>query len=58
MCSSANENGGTCLDEALAIRLAHEDRLGPVAAIREVIDRGGILDFQLASNDGKMSTTA
>jgi hypothetical protein len=26
--------------------------------VDQVIDRGGILDFQLASNDGKMSTTA
>ncbi|MBX3746451.1 MAG: hypothetical protein KF833_14180 [Verrucomicrobiae bacterium] len=35
------------LHEALAIRVIHEDRLTPVAAIPDVIDRAGMLQRQV-----------
>ncbi len=42
------------LDEALAIRIVLEDRLPPVPAIHDVIDRAGIFDSQLAGHAGKV----
>ena len=36
------------LNEALAIRIIHEDQLAPVTAIHDVINRASILDSQLA----------
>ena len=35
------------LNEALAIRIIHEDQLAPVTAIHDVINRASILDSQL-----------
>jgi hypothetical protein len=34
-------------DEALAIRIIHEDQFAPVTAIHDVINRASILDSQL-----------
>jgi hypothetical protein len=42
-------------DEALAIRIVPEDRLAPVAAIQDVVDRTGMLDSQLAGHDGRVA---
>ena len=36
------------LNEALAIRIVHEDQFAPVTAIHDVINRASILDSQLA----------
>jgi hypothetical protein len=38
------------LDEALAIRVIQEDRLPPVVAIQDVINRAGIFDSLLAGH--------
>ena len=35
-------------DEALAIRIIHEDQFAPVTAIHDVINRASLLDSQLA----------
>ena len=40
------------LDEALAIPIILEDRLAPVTAIHDVLNRAGILDSQLAGHEG------
>ena len=36
------------LNEALAIRIIHEDPFAPVTAIHDVINRASLLDSQLA----------
>ena len=36
------------LNEALAIRIIHEDQLAPVTAIHDVINRASLRDSQLA----------
>jgi hypothetical protein len=38
----------------LAIRIILKDRLTPVAAIQDVINRAGILDSQLAGHDRRV----
>ena len=40
-------------DEALAIRIIHEDQFAPVTAIHDVINRASILDSQLADQTGE-----
>ena len=40
------------VDEALAIRIIHEDQFAPVTAIHDVMNRTSILDSQLAGRDG------
>jgi hypothetical protein len=40
------------VDEALAIRIIHEDPFAPVTAIHDVINRASILDSQLAGHEG------
>ncbi len=40
------------LNEALAIRIIHEDSFAPVTAIHDVINHANILDSQLAGRDG------
>ena len=40
------------LNEALAIRIIHEDSFAPVTAIHDVINHASILDSQLAGRDG------
>jgi hypothetical protein len=39
-------------DEALAIRIIHEDQFAPVTAIHDVINRASLLDSQLAGPAG------
>ena len=46
------------LDETLAIRVILEDRLAPVAAIHDVVNRAGILDSEFASHAGRMAIAA
>jgi len=43
------------LNEALAIRITHEDQLAPVTAIHDVINRASVLDSQLAGHDGRVA---
>jgi hypothetical protein len=38
------------VDEALAIRIIHEDPFAPVTAIHDVINRASLLDSQLAAH--------
>ena len=38
------------VDEALAIRIIHEDQFAPVTAIHDVIKRASLLDSQLAGH--------
>ena len=45
-------------DEALAIRIIHEDQFAPVTAIHDVINRTSLLDSQLASRDGGVALAA
>jgi hypothetical protein len=40
------------LNEALAIRIIHEDQLAPVTAIHDMINRASLLDSQLPGRDG------
>jgi hypothetical protein len=40
------------VNEALAIRIIHEDPFAPVTAIHDVINRASILDSQLAGHAG------
>ena len=40
------------LNEALAIRIIHEDSFAPVTAIHDVINRASLRDSQLAGRDG------
>ena len=44
-------------DEALAIRVVVEDRLAPVAAIHDVVNRPRILDSQFAGHDRRVART-
>ena len=46
------------VDEALAIRIIHEDQFAPVTAIYDVINRASILDSQLASHTGRVALVA
>jgi len=46
------------VDEALAIRIIHEDPFAPVTAIHDVINRTSILDSQLAGHDGRVALAA
>ena len=46
------------LDEALAIRIIHEDPFAPVTAIHDVINRTSILDSQLAGHAGRVVLAA
>jgi hypothetical protein len=43
------------LNEALAIRIIHEDPFAPVTAIHDVINRASTLDSQLAGHDGRVA---
>ena len=43
------------VDEALAIRIIHEDPFAPVTAIHDVIKRASLLDSQLAGHDGSVA---
>ena len=43
------------LNEALAIRIIHEDQLAPVTAIHDVINRASLLDSQLAGHGGRVA---
>ena len=45
-------------DEALAIRIIHEDQFAPVTAIHDVIKRASLLDSQLAGHDGRVALGA
>jgi hypothetical protein len=38
------------VNEALAIRIIHEDQFAPVTAIHDVIKRASLLDSQLAGH--------
>ena len=46
------------VDEALAIRIIHEDPFAPVTAIHDVINRASILDSQLAGHVGGVALAA
>ena len=46
------------VDEALAIRIIHEDPFAPVTAIHDVINRASLLDSQLAGRDGRVALAA
>jgi hypothetical protein len=46
------------VDEALAIRVIHEDPFAPVTAIHDVINRASILDSQLAGQTGGVALVA
>jgi hypothetical protein len=46
------------LNEALPIRIIHEDPFAPVTAIHDVINRASILDSQLAGHDGRVALAA
>ena len=46
------------VDEALAIRIIHEDPLAPVTAIHDVIKRASLLDSQLAGHVGGVALAA
>ncbi len=46
------------LNEALAIRIIHENPLAPVTAIHDVINRASILDSELAGHDGGVALAA
>ena len=46
--ASLSANLAQRLNEALAIRIVHENPLAPVTAIHDVINRASILDSQLA----------
>ena len=46
------------LYEALAIGGGVEDRLAPVAAIHDVVNRPGILDSQFAGHAGRVAGTS
>ncbi len=49
---------GKSFNEAMAVHIVLEDRLAPVAAIHDVVDRAGILDAQLAGHDGRVARAA
>jgi len=46
------------VDEALAIRIIHEDQFAPVTAIHDVINRASLLDSQLAGQVGGVALAA
>jgi hypothetical protein len=46
------------LNEALAIRIVHENQFAPVTAIHDVINRASILDSQLADQTGGVALAA
>ena len=46
------------VDEALSIRIIHEDQFAPVTAIHDVIIRASILDSQLADQTGGVALAA
>jgi hypothetical protein len=46
------------LNEALAIRIIHEDPFAPVTTIHDVINRASILDSQLAGQTGGVALVA
>jgi hypothetical protein len=46
------------VDEALAIRIIHEDQFAPVTAIHHVINGVSLLDSQLAGQDGGVALAA
>ncbi len=46
------------LNEALAIRIIHEDQFAPVTAIHDVLNRASILDSQLAGHAGGVALAA
>ena len=46
------------LNEALAIRIIHENQFAPVTAIHDVIHRTSRLDSQLAGRDGGVALAA
>jgi hypothetical protein len=43
------------VDEALSIRIIHEDPFVPVTAIHDVINRASLLDSQLAGHEGRVA---
>ena len=45
-------------DEALAIRIIHEDQFAPVTAIHDVINPASLLDSQLADQTGGVALAA
>ena len=46
------------VDEALAIRIIHEDPFAPVTAIHDVINRANLFDSQLAGRAGRVALAA
>ena len=42
----------------MPIHIILEDRLAPIAAIHQVVDRAGILDSQFARHDRKVTRAA
>jgi hypothetical protein len=46
------------VDEALAIRVIHEDLFAPVSAIHDVVNRARVLDSQLAGHVGRVASAA
>jgi len=48
-------NLAQCVNEALAIRIIHEDPFAPVTAIHDVINRPTILDSQLPGQAGRVA---
>ncbi len=44
------------LDEALAIRVIHEDPFAPVSAIHDVVNRARALDSQLTGHVGRVAS--
>ena len=46
------------VDEALSIRIIHEDSFAPVTAIHDVINRASILDSQLTGQVGGVALAA
>ncbi|MCG3776134.1 MAG: hypothetical protein JW395_2983 [Nitrospira sp.] len=46
------------VNEALAIRIIHEDPFAPVTAIHDVIDRTNLLDSQLSDQTGEVALAA
>ena len=45
-------------DEALAIRIIHEDQFAPVTAIHDVINRASLLDSQLEGHPERVALAA
>jgi len=51
-------NLAQCLNEALAIRIIHEDQFAPITAIHDVINCASLLDSQLAGHSGGVALAA